>query len=35
LNRILASPFDLAAEDADYARAPLEDEVVRRTFCGT
>jgi serine/tyrosine/threonine adenylyltransferase len=35
LNRVLATPFDLAKEDADYARAPLEDEVVRRTFCGT
>ncbi|MGL4279685.1 MAG: protein adenylyltransferase SelO family protein, partial [Albidovulum sp.] len=35
LNRILATPFALAPEDADYARAPLEDEVVRRTFCGT
>lgn len=35
LNRVLATPFDLAAEDAQYARAPLEDEAVRRTFCGT
>lgn len=35
LNRVLATPFELSKEDADYARAPLDDEIVRRTFCGT
>ena len=35
LNRILATPFELAPEDAEYARAPSEDEQVQRTFCGT
>lgn len=35
LNRVLAAPFDLAPDDTDLARAPTEDEQVRRTFCGT
>ncbi len=35
LNRALSTPFTLAPEDADYARAPTEYEEVRRTFCGT
>jgi serine/tyrosine/threonine adenylyltransferase len=35
LTAVLATPFTLAAEDADYARSPREDEEVRRTFCGT
>jgi uncharacterized protein YdiU (UPF0061 family) len=35
LNAALARPFNPAPEDAEFARAPLEDETVRRTFCGT
>lgn len=35
LNRVLATPFDLSAEDADLARPPAESEIVPRTFCGT
>lgn len=30
-----ATPFDDVWLDSDYAQAPLEDEVVQRTFCGT
>jgi uncharacterized protein YdiU (UPF0061 family) len=32
---VLSQPFSLAPENADFARAPAEDEEVRRTFCGT
>lgn len=35
LNAALARPFDLAPGDEDLARAPLDSEEVRRTFCGT
>lgn len=35
LNAALACPFDLAPGDEDLARAPLDSEEVRRTFCGT
>ncbi|AZQ67714.1 YdiU family protein [Silicimonas algicola] len=35
LNRALARPFDPDPDDADLARAPTEEEVVPRTFCGT
>ncbi|MBF9032590.1 YdiU family protein [Rhodobacterales bacterium HKCCE3408] len=35
LDAALKSPFDLAPADDDLARAPLEDEAVTRTFCGT
>ena len=31
----LATPFTLAEADADLARAPVEEEAVTRTFCGT
>lgn len=31
----LATPFTLAEKNADLARAPVEDEAVTRTFCGT
>lgn len=35
LSRALATPFKLAPEDADLARAPTQDEIVPHTFCGT
>ncbi|MDJ1007496.1 MAG: YdiU family protein [Paracoccaceae bacterium] len=35
LNRILATPFALAAPDAAYADPPAPGEEVTRTFCGT
>lgn len=35
LNAALAHPFDLAPGAEDLARAPLDSEEVRRTFCGT
>jgi uncharacterized protein YdiU (UPF0061 family) len=35
LNRVLATPFDLSAEDADFAKPPTPDEIVQATFCGT
>ncbi len=35
LNAALARPFDLAPGTEDLARAPLDSEEVRRTFCGT
>lgn len=35
LDRVLSRPFDLAAEDTEYARPPKPDEEVTRTFCGT
>jgi uncharacterized protein YdiU (UPF0061 family) len=35
LNAVLAQPFEVRAEDADLGLAPLPDEEVRRTFCGT
>ena len=35
LHAALSRPFDLSAGDADLARAPVEDERVLRTFCGT
>ena len=31
----LATPFTLSEADVDLARAPVEDEAVTRTFCGT
>ncbi|MFD1341854.1 protein adenylyltransferase SelO [Litorisediminicola beolgyonensis] len=35
LNRVLSDPFTPRAEDADLTRAPLPDERVLATFCGT
>jgi uncharacterized protein YdiU (UPF0061 family) len=35
LNAALARPFEHDPAFADFERAPLEDEEVRRTFCGT
>ncbi|MFA7434305.1 MAG: YdiU family protein [Gemmobacter sp.] len=35
LHRALATPFATDADTAAYRRAPDDDEVVRRTFCGT
>ncbi|MCV2868566.1 YdiU family protein [Defluviimonas sp. WL0002] len=35
LNAVLARPFEDREEDAAYALAPLPEEEVRRTFCGT
>ena len=35
LNEILATPFHLAKENANYARPPEQNEVVHQTFCGT
>ncbi len=35
LNAALAAPFSDQAEFADLQAAPLEDEAVTRTFCGT
>ncbi len=35
LNAALARPFDPAPEYDDLRRPPAEDEIVRRTFCGT
>lgn len=35
LTDALAAPFDDRPEDRDLEAAPLEDERVRRTFCGT
>jgi len=35
LHRVLATPFDLDAADAEYARPPAPREEVRQTFCGT
>ncbi len=35
LNRVLSQPFALLSDDAEYTRAPTEDQEVRRTFCGT
>ncbi len=35
LNDALLRPFDDDPDVADLQSAPLEDEVVRRTFCGT
>ncbi|MFM2356545.1 MAG: hypothetical protein RLZZ528_2281 [Pseudomonadota bacterium] len=35
LNAALASPFQADTAFDDLTRAPLEDERVRRTFCGT
>ncbi len=35
LNRVLARPFETQPDAEDLARAPLDDEAVRRTFCGT
>ena len=32
---VLARPFDLRADDREYAQPPQPDEVVRATFCGT
>jgi uncharacterized protein YdiU (UPF0061 family) len=31
----LARPFDYDPADADYARPPRPDQIVRQTFCGT
>jgi uncharacterized protein YdiU (UPF0061 family) len=35
LHAALQTPFSLAEENADLARAPTEDEIVPQTFCGT
>ena len=35
MNAVLARPFDDQPEAEDLARAPLPDEVVPATFCGT
>jgi uncharacterized protein YdiU (UPF0061 family) len=35
LTEVLATPFELAPENADYARPPAPGEEVQRTFCGT
>lgn len=35
LHRVLATPYHLADDDADYALAPAPEQVVRQTFCGT
>jgi uncharacterized protein YdiU (UPF0061 family) len=35
LNAVLARPFGLQPGAEDLARAPLDSEEVRRTFCGT
>ncbi len=35
LHEVLSTPFALAPDRAAYARAPLPDEEVRATFCGT
>ncbi len=35
LNAVLAKPFDDQPEAIGYQAAPLPEEVVRRTFCGT
>ena len=35
LNAVLSRPFEDRAGDAAFALAPLPDEEVRRTFCGT
>ncbi|QFT63633.1 YdiU family protein [Roseivivax sp. THAF30] len=35
MNAVLARPFDDQSEAEDLARAPLPDEVVPATFCGT
>lgn len=35
LNAVLARPYDDQPEAADLARAPLPEEVVPATFCGT
>jgi len=31
----LSSPFELGPQDEDLARAPVDEEAVTRTFCGT
>ncbi|MCV2864660.1 protein adenylyltransferase SelO [Albidovulum sediminicola] len=35
LNKVLAQPFEEREADAAFALAPLPEEEVRRTFCGT
>lgn len=35
LHTALRTPFALSASDGELARAPTEDEIVPRTFCGT
>ncbi|MEM7753430.1 MAG: YdiU family protein [Pseudomonadota bacterium] len=35
LQAALQSPFAVSKADADLTRAPMEDEVVPQTFCGT
>jgi uncharacterized protein YdiU (UPF0061 family) len=35
LHEVLATPFDLADKDAEFARPPTADEVVPATYCGT
>lgn len=35
LNRVLATPFELAGDDAQYAAPPEPGEEVTQTFCGT
>ncbi len=35
LNDVLATPFDLSAENIGFSRPPKPGEEVRQTFCGT
>lgn len=35
LTKALETPFDVAEKDHDLTRAPTQDEIVPRTFCGT
>ncbi len=35
LMKVLATPFDLAPEHAEYTAPPRPEEEVQRTFCGT
>ncbi|MEM0945776.1 MAG: YdiU family protein [Pseudomonadota bacterium] len=35
LVEVLATPFELAGDDADLSRPPTDTEIVRQTFCGT
>lgn len=35
LTKALVTPFSLSDETVDLARAPTQDEIVPRTFCGT
>jgi uncharacterized protein YdiU (UPF0061 family) len=35
LHKALSTPYEIARENLDLTRAPLADEIVPRTFCGT